>query len=240
MRSYISDFNAKFGIETDKFDLALAQAGVSNGRNERFLNMLENGDGFSGKGKSMNSDLVDIILTQSPEYPALYKNTMQRVRDAEDAVDRVIVIATERFNISQAALDVMISRAAELPDGTKVARSEKDGLVYTLDGMLIDQDEVAQIEWTGREDSLEDIQAAQDRVEADFEVLTGARQDEVRLGEIREEMEIEPDADRVKDLGEEAEAIQKRNEAHIIDDPSLNSNGKSFDVAASDISVPSL
>ncbi|MEW7006740.1 hypothetical protein [Lentilitoribacter sp. EG35] len=214
MRSYIADFNIKSAAEVDKFDLASAQAGVSNGRNERFLNVLETGSGISSKGKK--SDLTDIILNQNIDYAALYEKTMQTVRDAEDAVERAMQMATSRYAYSQAALDEAIGRAAELSDGTLVARSEKDGLVYTLDGALVDQDEAAQIEWTGRERSLEYIQSAQDRADTDLGILTKIRQDEARLGEIREEMDSEPEPDRVKGLEEEAETIQERNEQQIL------------------------
>ncbi len=136
---------------------------------------------------------------------------MSSVRDAEDAVERVMDMATSRYAQSQSKLDQMLERTAELPDGAKVARSDKDELVYTLDGVVVDQDEAAQIKWTGREPSFEDLQAAEDRANADYEILTGARQDVVRLGEIREEMESNPEADRVKDLQEEAEAIENQN-----------------------------
>ncbi|CAN0553248.1 unnamed protein product, partial [Ectocarpus sp. 8 AP-2014] len=114
--------------------MAAALVGVSNGRNHGVLERVDTDLIRAGSDKNKKSDLVDYILTQNPEYAAIFENTMQHVREAETAVDRVLEIAAARFKTSQAKFDDLMNKAAELPDGDKIARSEKDGLVYTFDG----------------------------------------------------------------------------------------------------------
>lgn len=213
MRYYSIDFNRESGAEMDRFDLAAAHAGVSNGRNARYLNKLDTGHSVSGKGKSKDSDLVDFILTQNVDYEALFADTMNKVRDAEDVIDRALEIAEARYAESKAKLEEMTSRLPTLEDGTKIARSDKDGQIYTLDGKLVDPDVAGTIQFKGHKDSLETIQKQQDRTNTDFETLNGVRKDQLRLGEIREEMtdDDKPSANRVRELGEETSEIKERN-----------------------------
>jgi hypothetical protein len=209
MKSYLSYFNNQSGA--DAADLAAAQAGYSNGRNQRFLNALDPDTSPTGREKKNSDSITDIILTQQP-YDEIVARTMGNVRDAEDAVGRVLELATKRLAESQAALDALEDKAAALEDGRKVAL-DQDGNVRALDtGIVIDPQDAASIEWKGNEPTYEDIETARERADADFEILNNARRDEARLGEIREEIGTKPPADRIRELGEEAEAIKDRNE----------------------------
>ena len=210
MRSYLADFNRESGA--DAVDLAAAMAGYENGRNRRFLNYTDSDYTFANRGKEKSDDLVDFILTQNVDYDALFENTMGKVRGAEDAVDRVLDMAAERLAKSGVKLETLIDQAAELPDGTKVAK-DKHGTVLTLDGEVVAPELSAQIEWTGHEPSIEDIDAQRAQTKVDLELLNTAYRDEARLGEIREEMtsEDKPSADRVRELNEEAGEIKERN-----------------------------
>ena len=215
MRSYLADFNRESGA--DAADLAAAMAGYENGRNRRFLNYTDSDYIFANRNKEKSDDLVDFILTQNVDYDALFENAMSKVRGAEEAVDKVLDIVAARFEKSSAKLDEMIDRLPTLEDGTKVARSDKDGQVYTLDGKRIAPEDAASVQFKGHEDSLENINKQKAQVNADMDVLNTARSDEVRLGEIREEMtgDDKPSADRVRELSEEADEIKSRAETII-------------------------
>ncbi len=197
MRSYLADFNRESGA--DAADLAAAMAGYENGRNRRFLDQLSSDHIVSNRGKEKYDYLVDFILTQNVDYEALFENAMNTVRDAEDVVDRALEIAAARYAESKAKLDEMIDRLPSLEDGRRVARSDKDGQVYTMDGKRVDPDVAASIQFKGHEDSLETIAKQKDTTNTDFETLNHVRNDELRLGEIREQLADKPDADRVRE-----------------------------------------
>ena len=237
MRSYLADFNKESGA--DAADLAAAMAGYENGRNRRFLNYTDSNYTFANRSKEKSDDLVDFILTQNVDYDALFEDAMSNVRDAEDVVDRALEIATARYAESQAKLDEMIDRLPSLEDGRKVARSDKDGQVYTLDGQLVDQDTAATIQFKGHEDSLEVIQQQEDTTDTDFEILGRVRQDEARMGEIREHLADKPDADRVRELSEEANEIKERN-LQTIDVLNDVKADNSIQLNDFDVSVPSI
>ena len=237
VRSYISDFNNISGMKNDAADLAAAQDGYSNGRNQRFLNALDSDASSAGRSKNKSNSITDIILTQSPEYAALVEAAMGNVRDAEDAVDRVLELASERFAESQAALEALEDRAMVLPDGRKVALDAEGNVRALGTGLTIDPEIAASIEWQGHEPRYEEIEAARERADADLQVLTNARRDEVRLGEIRSEIEAQPPADRLNELSQEAEAIKDRNVQAL---EALENKSAVAPVAQSDFEIGSL
>lgn len=211
MQSHFNDRSGVLAAERQAVELDGLNAAISgseNGFNAGHLSAL-NSDGLpvNKRGKEKADDALDIILTTMP-YEQLLRETHQRLSDAENAVDRLIERATERFETAQEALSEIEAQSAQLPDGTRVARSS-DGHIYAIEnGQRISPEEAATIVWRGDEPSLEAIEAQRDRAHTAFEVLERARVNEGRLGAIREELSgEEPSRDRLLDLQEEIEGI---------------------------------
>jgi HEPN domain-containing protein len=75
VRSYLANFNDKSGA--DAADLAAAQSGYDNGKNQRFLNSTLSENGSINRGKDNKSDdFIDFIIALNPDYAALFESTM--------------------------------------------------------------------------------------------------------------------------------------------------------------------
>lgn len=212
VKSYLSLFNDQSRI--DATDLAAALSGVSNGRNQRFLNVHDSDMSPTGRGKSKSDGITDIILAQIPleQYRA---ETIERLRGVQNTVDKALEIATSRFNQNAAKLSELEAMAAELPDGTKVAQ-DKHGNLRTLDGVLVDPELAAQVEIGPHHPSFETIDAQRERTDQAHDVLTQIRQDELTLGEYVDEIQNgNPSRKRLDDINDSINEIQERNEAII-------------------------
>lgn len=172
MRSYLADFNDRSrdlsgerqAIELD--GLNAARSGFDNGRNASQLAALgSDALPINKRGKDAGSDALDIILT-TISYDELLSRTYGRLGEAETAVDVLITLATERFEAEQARLDDLEAQAAQLPDGTLVARSEEGHIVAIESGRRLTDEEAATIIWRGDEPDLETIRAQQERTVA--------------------------------------------------------------------------
>ncbi|MEP5730202.1 MAG: hypothetical protein ABJL67_12635 [Sulfitobacter sp.] len=247
MRSYLTDFNdfSRLGYvaerqhEVDGWNAA--QAGMDTGRNANHMAQADVDTPTNPKRKNSDkpNDLVDFILTQAA-YDALFSDTMTKIHEAETAVDHVLDLVTIRLTQDEAILDEMIDRLPVLDDGTKVAKSEKDGLVYTLDGVTVDPDVAALVPFTGHEASLETI-LQQEKAITEFRAIQDqAIADQHRLGEIREEMADKPSGDRLEELRAEVVTIQENSEQiaqrEFAQDTATPERTVVFDAA----SVPSL
>lgn len=247
MRSCLADFNVQSGAEAERKreldSLHDARAGVSNGRNSHHLVALGSDlipANRRGKG-SGSDDVVDIVLVQQA-YEAFISDTLHTVRGAEDAVERVLDVVAARLSAAEERLDALVDAAAVLPDGTRIARSEKDGQIYTLDGLPIDPYRAEEIVWAGKEPSFEEIDAARDQISDLQDIADRANDDMHRLGEIREELDDQPPEDRVRTLSDEAGDIMERNaEAlNVLENSNSSAPSAQSDFKLGDLSVPSL
>ncbi|EDQ34539.1 hypothetical protein HPDFL43_00040 [Hoeflea phototrophica DFL-43] len=219
MRSYLADFNDRSrdlagerqAIELD--GLNAARSGFDNGRNASQLAALgSDALPINKRGKDAGSDALDIILT-TVSYEELLSRTYGRLGEAEAAVEDLITLATERFEAEQARLDELEAQAAQLPDGTRVARAE-DGHIYAIEsGRRISDEDAATIIWRGDEPDLETIRAQEERTDAALDVLDRARTNEIRLGDIREELSDQPSRERVHELEDEIDGIVAQTES---------------------------
>lgn len=152
----------------------------------------------------------------------------------------------EALEQEQAALDDMLSRAARLPDGTKVFR-DGEGNVKTLDGTTVDDASAASIEWRGDEPSYEDVSAQKRRVDELQDAANNLRGIEAELGGIRDELtdnEEPPTSERVGELQGRIERLHKQAEDKLtvvaVQEMDIK-NEKSVDFTVSDIrSIPSM
>jgi hypothetical protein len=219
VRSYLIDFNefSRIGYkEAQKHEVDgwnAAKAGMDTGRNANHLINAgaDIADHMKRTKDGKSDDLVDIILTQAA-YDALFSDAMTKIHKAETAVNHVIDLVAARLANDEAKFTEMIDRLPELDDGTKVARSEKDGLVYTLDGVAVEPEIAALVPFTGHEASLEAV-LDQEQAVAEFRAIQKhAIADQHRLGEIREEMADKPSGDRLEELRAEVVTIQENSE----------------------------
>lgn len=218
MRSYLADFNDRSrdladernAIELD--GLNAARSGFGNGRNASQLAALgSDALPINKRGKDAGSDALDIILT-TISYDELLSRTYNRLSEAETAVENLITLATERSEAEQARLDYLETQAAQLPDGTLVARNQEGHVVAIVSGRRISDEEAATILWRGDEPDLETIRAQQERTDAAFDVLERARGNEIHLGRIREALSENPSRERLHELEEEIEGIVAQTE----------------------------
>lgn len=227
MRSFLADFNARSAqfsnerqaVELD--DLNAARSGFNNGTNASQLAALgSDALPINKRDKDASSDALDIILS-TISYDELLSRTYGRLGEAETAVDALITLATERFEAEQATLDDLVAQAAQLPDGTRVARSQ-DGDVYVVEsGRRLTDEEASTILWRGNEPDLETIRAQQERTVAARNVLDRARGNEILLGDIREELSEQPSRERLHELEDEIEGIVQdtRSDLQLISGP---------------------
>jgi hypothetical protein len=134
-------------------------------RINRFLP--EGSSGYGAQSEEKKSEkryqsLLEMLLTEDPQYAALYSRVAEKLDRAQSAVDKVMADIKQRLETSEIALQRMRDSAPELADGTKVFRSRKDGHVYTEDGQRLDDEQARGIEFPPDAASLEDYRAQKD------------------------------------------------------------------------------
>ena len=129
-----------------------------------------------------------MLLATNPGYATLYNDTMGALGDAEAATDRAIAKAQKALDDAQRQHDHTLSRAAKLPDGTRVFRDAQRN-VWNERGKRVNEADAACIEWRGDEPAyeqfLEESESVKDRLTR-LEVLQGFRVD--TLGRFRDRM----------------------------------------------------
>lgn len=128
----------------DRVDLGHEMAGLETGRIKRFL--VEGASGYAAdseekKARREQRSLLEILLTEDPQYAALYNRVADKLDRAQSAVDRALVDINQRLESLDSALQTMRDNAGELEDGTKVFRSAEDGGIYTEDGRRLSDEE---------------------------------------------------------------------------------------------------
>lgn len=130
-----------------------------------------------------------MLLATNSGYAKLYNDTMGALGDAEAATDRAIAKAQKALDEARQQIEQTLTRAAKLPDGTRVFRDAR-GNVWNERGQRVSDADAASIEWRGDEAAyeqfLEDSESVKDRLTR-LEALQGYRVD--TLGGIRDRMD---------------------------------------------------
>lgn len=181
--------------EEDRRDYERELAGIDIGREARFHSTEFVEERRQGRGGSSSAQRtaqqqyasrLQMLLATNPAYAKLYNDTMDALGDAEAATDRAIAKAQEALEDAQRQLEQTLSRAAKLPDGTRVFRDAR-GNVWNERRQRVSEAEAASIEWRGDEPAyeqfLEDSESVTDRLTR-LEALQGYRVD--TLGSIRD------------------------------------------------------
>jgi hypothetical protein len=143
-------------------------SGLEAGRMPRFLTATTRearGDRSKGSDKSGDGlSRLQQLLLNDPAYAALYNDTMDKLRAAENAADAALQRLIERRGQLRDEIEPLRDRAAKLPDGMAVFRAE-DGSVWTehdekvtdperLDSIVWPDDAPAHEAWRGKHDEL--------------------------------------------------------------------------------------
>lgn len=184
--------------EEDRRDYERELAGIDIGREARFHSTEFVEDRRQGRGGASSSSRRDqrefasrlqMLLATNPGYAKLYNDTMGALGDAEAATDRAIAKAQKALEDAQQRLEQTLSRAAMLPDGTRVFRDAR-GNVWNERGQRVSEADAAGIEWRGDEPAyeqfLQESESVKDRLTR-LEALQGFRVD--TLGRIRDRMD---------------------------------------------------
>lgn len=150
----LTDNGADIGIdskpqaERDRIDLNHEISGDSTGRMRRFFAGDQRGlYGESEKKKAERrfQNMLDMLLAEDPHYAALYYEVAENLQNTQRAADLALIDNLQRLAISDRKLQELRDNAAELPDGTKVFKSQIDGGLYTEGGKRLSESEAANI-----------------------------------------------------------------------------------------------
>lgn len=222
--------------EQDRDDLNNEMAGREVGRAKRFLPGDANPASVRRRReqqREFQSGLM-ALLQSDPEYAALYNDTMDKLRRAEQATEAALVEAKDALSQAKDYYEEGLGNASTLPDGTRVFR-DGDGNVRTEDGRLIEGDELDQITWRDGAPSYEDILARRQAIERAEQAIEAIRRYQVDvLGTVRDRLTNEDDPPTMEELEEIQKRIEKlRPEAGRAE----NEPEKAPDVAGSDTTV---
>lgn len=183
--------------EEDRRDYERELAGIDIGREARFHSTEFVEERRQGRGGSSSASRRDqrefasrlqMLLATNPGYAKLYNDTMGALGDAEAATDRAIAKAQKALEDAQQQLEQTLSRAAMLPDGTRVFR-DAQGNVWNERRQRVSEADAAGIEWRGDEPAyeqfLEQSESVTNRLTR-LEALQGFRVD--TLGGIRDRL----------------------------------------------------
>ncbi|MCG7861112.1 MAG: hypothetical protein JAZ18_01830 [Candidatus Thiodiazotropha endolucinida] len=233
--------DSKAQTERDRIDLNHEQAGGDTGRIKRFL--VEGASGYNVQSEEKKSErrlqtLLEILLAEDPHYAALYRQVTEKINGISRTVDQALIDVNQRLEASVEMLQKYRDSAAELPDGTKVFRSDIDGSIYTEDGQRLSDEEAQSIDIPEGAASWEDYR----RQREERELALRQREEIERY---KQEV-LDPIKERLRDPDnvfsrEELENIDKNIEASLPDilknehkgsDPSVSATGSSTSTSA--------
>jgi hypothetical protein len=150
--------------QTDFDDLQNEMAGRETGRMPRFLSE-EVRDARDPRrradAQARETSRLRMLLMSDPAYAALYKDTFEKLRQAEDAAEQALMQAAAAGQEADRHLEDMLERAQRLEDGTRVFR-DHEGRVWSERGGRMDDVTLDALEWRGNEPSYEEYIAGKD------------------------------------------------------------------------------
>lgn len=235
--------------EEDRQDFARELAGIDVGREARFHSAAfveERREGRSGgqsadsRNRSEFASRLQTLLATNPAYAQLYNDTLGDLGAAEAATDRAIAKAEAALKIAQEKLEQTLSRAATLPDGTRVFK-DKWGQVWTEHGQPLSEADSQDIAWRsglpGYEAYVEDRDAVTHSVTR-LEVLQGYRID--TLGRIRDRMTDQDNPPASDEMEQFKRDIQEQAPAEVRAEMSKAHVAVPVSPAGANLDVPTL
>ncbi|MCV0370224.1 hypothetical protein [Filomicrobium sp.] len=243
LRGIFKEAKRELERREDERDFAAEVSGISNGKAARFLSAEDHekrraehtGEGERRRNESFAR--LQTLLASNAAYARLYNDTMGLLGDAEDATDRAIAKAQAALEEAQAQLEQTVSRAAQLPDGSRVFRDAR-GQVWNERGERVSDAHAAAIEWRGDEPAyeqyLEEREAVTDRVTR-LEALQGFRVD--TLGRIRDRMSDHDNPPAAHEIEQFKRDIQE-NMPEPVRDELIKTTASLDPVSSPEISAP--
>ncbi|UWQ73601.1 hypothetical protein [Leisingera sp. M658] len=165
-------------------------AGRDVGRMGRFLPSGERDPKKVAKQREERAAMLtnlQILMQNDPEYAALYRETEEKLRDAQSRLDTALdKVQQLKAGTEEAMLDIM-NRAARLPDGRAVFQ-DQDGNVRYEDGTAVDTDLAESIVWRGDEPKLAELEAAANRMTDLLELENSIHAGQAEIGDMQERM----------------------------------------------------
>lgn len=150
--------------ERDRIDFNNEMAGRDTGRATRFFTSGSPASVALAEEKKKEEEhrmtMLAYMLANDAQYAATYTRVMDKLQRAQEAAQRAMLDINQRLDESNVRLEDMRARAAELPDGTKVFRSEKSGDMYTEEGRKLTAQERSAVEIPNDAPSHEEYQHA--------------------------------------------------------------------------------
>lgn len=222
MGSYFDQFNdvslaaAERQARDDERDLNHERAGLETGRRSRFgvFNSAGPTDEENGKDKKKSAlqTMLDLMLL-NPNYAQAFAATNTLLLNAESDSETQIALAKSALTKSTVHLENLQSRAMQLPDGVRVYLDPQTGQVFTENGIVLDQEAAAKVEFSGNEPTYAEYLAARRTMDADQEHLNVWQEYQIVLGGYRNELldtDSPPSRERLDEIADEIETRRPR------------------------------
>lgn len=133
------DTNQSEGISLDSLpkwlrdiiDLNNESAGRETGRIKRFNLPVSDKALIAEKEKDERRFNVLMLLLQDPHYARIYHHAVATVTAAEEATDKARRKLEQESEFAEKRRRELLDKAAQLPDGTKIFQSLRDGRIYS-------------------------------------------------------------------------------------------------------------
>jgi hypothetical protein len=189
-------------------DLQNEMAGNVTGRVSRFLPPEAAGASAADKRRTERAEALtrlQLMVMANPEYAALYRDTMNGLRETQNDLDRLRERALRLLGEEDDAIAAIDARAARDSKGQPVFR-DRNGEVRYADGERVPDEESDTILWRGDEPGFEERCDHAERRERIAEVVADIDAGQAEIGEMQERLE---DSDNPPSA-EELQGIDRR------------------------------
>lgn len=205
--------------QRDFDDLQREVAGVEVGRITRFLPEGARGQDAVEKRKAERAEMLTRLqqMMRDPEYAALYNDTTNRLREAQNALDGMREQAQRLLDEQNEAIARIDARAARDADGRAVFKDRNGGVRYA-DGELVSEEAAAAIVWRGDEPGFEEREAHAQHYARIEGVLFDIDAGQAEIGEMQERLEDEKNpvsTPEMKDFQDRAREIEHGNQSRL-------------------------
>lgn len=171
--------------EQDRVDFNNEMAGNETGRSARFGIAQHRTIKEEEKEKRKRTALENLL--QSTAYRTVWTNTISALNSADQAVYDTLIQANDELSHSVKSHQSLLDRAMTLPNGEKAFRDENGG-VYNAMGEKLDS-QIYMIEWQASHPTWDAYQDSKQKLEQAEDRYDQVRDHELRLADIREDIE---------------------------------------------------
>lgn len=249
MTEYSDHFNSRTVIEQHRKleldDYNHAVADVDVGRMRKHIPEAAT-DPVTGKKETVTERIartLQWLLINDPNYARAHRAAITATNDAMDATARTISSIKAALEQNTTDVESILNRAASLPDGRKVFRDGKGGVV-DQDGERVEQDIAEGIIWQGDEPTYDEYRAEVGRQSALKRTRDEVLGIEAELGGHQSELsdyENPVSKDRIETIIERSEELKERvrDIQREVSQASENKSDLEVEAMENDISISS-